>query len=259
MTAAGSTMLRAEKVSLSFGGVHAVVEVDIEVHEREIYAIIGPNGAGKTSFFNALTGYFFPDSGRVDFLGSDITRMPNYDRIARGMSRTFQTPSIFPELTVYENVVLGVHSRLAIAGSLRGLGARKKEADARVDELLGFVNLQRWKDTHVASLSHGSQRLVEIAACLSVDPKLVLLDEPTAGLAEADTSRVMEVVRDLRDRLGLTVVFVEHNMRFVSSLADMVMVMDRGSALLRGGPKEVLNDPRVREAYLGVEEETADV
>jgi branched-chain amino acid transport system ATP-binding protein len=255
----GKIMLRAENVSLSFGGVHAVVEVDIHVHEREIFAIIGPNGAGKTSFFNALTGYFFPDAGRVWFLDDEITRMPNYERIARGMSRTFQTPSIFPELTVYENVVLGVHSKMAIAGSLRGLGARKREADARVDELLGFVNLQRWKETQVASLSHGSQRLVEIAACLSVDPTLVLLDEPTAGLAEADTARVMEVVRDLRDRLGLTVVFVEHNMRFVSSLADTVMVMDRGRVLLRGGPKEVLNDHRVREAYLGAEEETADV
>ncbi|HEY1729740.1 MAG TPA: ABC transporter ATP-binding protein [Candidatus Baltobacteraceae bacterium] len=258
-TAGGATMLHAEKVSLSFGGVHAVVEVDIDVHEREIYAIIGPNGAGKTSFFNALTGFFFPEAGRVSFLGEDITRKPNYERIARGMSRTFQTPSIFPELTVYENVALGVHSRMGIAGSLRGLGARKKETDVRVDELLGFVNLQRWKETQVASLSHGSQRLVEIAACLSVDPKLVLLDEPTAGLAEADTARVMEVVRDLRDRLGLTVVFVEHNMRFVSSLADTVMVMDRGRALLRGGPQEVLNDSRVREAYLGAEEETADV
>lgn len=253
------SILRAEQVSLSFGGVHAVVEVDIDVQEREIYAIIGPNGAGKTSFFNALTGYFFPDAGRVWFLDDEITRTPNYERIARGMSRTFQTPSIFPELTVYENVVLGVHSKLSVAGSLRGLGGRKQQADARVDELLGFVNLGRWKETQVASLSHGSQRLVEIAACLSVDPKLVLLDEPTAGLAEADTERVMEVVRDLRDRLGLTVVFVEHNMRFVSTLADTVMVMDRGRVLLRGGPKEVLNDVRVREAYLGAEEETADV
>ena len=258
--ASNGSILRSEKVSLSFGGVHAVVEVDIDVHAREIHAIIGPNGAGKTSFFNALTGFYYPDAGRVWFLGEEITRLPNYTRIARGMSRTFQTPSIFPELTVYENVVLGVHSKLAIAGSLRGLSrGHRQEAETRVDELLGFVNLQRWKNTQVASLSHGSQRLVEIAASLSVSPKLVLLDEPTAGLAEADTARVMEVVRDLRDRLGLTVVFVEHNMRFVANLADTVMVMDRGSVLLRGGPKEVLNDHRVREAYLGAEEETTDV
>lgn len=255
VTRSGDTILRAESVSLSFGGVHAVVEVDIDVHEREIFAIIGPNGAGKTSFFNALTGYFFPDAGRVSFKGEDITRLPNYARIARGMSRTFQTPSIFPELTVYENVVLGVHSKMAKEGSLRGLSRdERKSANVRVDELLGFVNLQRWKETQVSALSHGSQRLVEIAACLSVSPTLVLLDEPTAGLAAADTARVMEVVHDLRDRLGLTVVFVEHNMRFVSSLADTVMVMDRGRVLLRGTPSEVLNDQRVREAYLGAEE-----
>ena len=255
MSETRDVMLRAEKVSLSFGGVHAVAEVDIDVHEREIFAIIGPNGAGKTSFFNALTGYFFPDDGRVWFKGEEITRLPNYARIARGMSRTFQTPSIFPELTVYENVVLGVHSKLAKESSLRGLSRDERNAaNARVDELLGFVNLQRWKETQVAALSHGSQRLVEIASCLSIDPTLVLLDEPTAGLAEADTARVMEVVRDLRNRLGLTVVFVEHNMRFVSSLADTVMVMDRGRVLLRGAPGEVLNDHRVREAYLGAEE-----
>jgi branched-chain amino acid transport system ATP-binding protein len=248
-------ILRAEKISLAFGGIRAVVDVDIDVHEREIFAIIGPNGAGKTTFFNALTGYFFPDAGRVWFLGEEITRTPNYVRISRGMSRTFQTPSIFPELTVHENVVLGVYSSMSMEGSLRSpSGNQRRTADERVDELLGFVNLRRWRDTQVASLSHGSQRLVEIAASLSVSPKLVLLDEPTAGLAEADTARVMEVVRDLRDRLGLTVLFVEHNMRFVSSLAEKVMVMDRGSVLLRGAPDEVLNDHRVQVAYLGTEE-----
>ena len=248
-------VLRAEKVSLAFGGVRAVVDVDIDVHEREIYAIIGPNGAGKTSFFNALTGFFYPDSGRIWLFGEEITRIKNHERVARGMSRTFQTPSIFPELTVHENVLLGVHSYMSMAGSLRGLTRTlRKTADDRVDELLGFVNLGRWENTQVASLSHGSQRLVEIAASLSVSPKLILLDEPTAGLAEADTDRVMDVVRDLRDRLGLTVVFVEHNMRFVAMLADTVMVMDRGRVLTRGLPDKVLSDHKVREAYLGPEE-----
>jgi branched-chain amino acid transport system ATP-binding protein len=248
-------MLSAENVSLSFGGVHAVAGVDIAVHEREIYAIIGPNGAGKTSFFNALSGYFYPDAGRVMFRDEEITRMPNYARVRLGMSRTFQTPSIFPELTVEENVLVGVHSQMALAGRATVLGkAQRAAVGARVDELLGFVNLQRLKDRQVANLSHGSQRLVEIATCLSVSPALILLDEPTAGLAEADTARVMEVVRDLHHRLGLTVVFVEHNMRFVSALAHTVMVMNRGTVLRRGKPAEVLSDPEVREAYLGSEE-----
>jgi branched-chain amino acid transport system ATP-binding protein len=248
-------MLSAENISLSFGGVHAVAGVDITVHEREIYAIIGPNGAGKTSFFNALSGYFYPDSGSVTFRGQDITRAPNYERVQLGMSRTFQTPSIFPELTVEENLLVGVHSQMSLAGRVRVLGkSLRASVDERVDELLGFVNLQRMKQRQVAALSHGSQRLVEIAACLSVSPALILLDEPTAGLAQADTARVMDVVRDLHARLGLTVVFVEHNMRFVSALAQTVMVMNRGTVLKGGAPAEVLSDPEVREAYLGSEE-----
>ncbi len=255
MGEAAPVMLSAENVSLSFGGVHAVVGVDITVHEREIYAIIGPNGAGKTSFFNALSGYFYPDAGRVSFRGEEITRIPNYARVRLGMSRTFQTPSVFPELTVEENVLVGVHSQMSLAGRARVLGkSLRARVDERVDELLGFVNLQRVKNRQVAALSHGSQRLCEIAMCLSASPELILLDEPTAGLAQADTSRVMEVVRDLHARLGLTVVFVEHNMRFVSALAQMVMVMNRGSVLRRGTPAEVLSDREVRDAYLGAEE-----
>ncbi len=250
-----AVMLAAENVSLSFGGVHAVVGVDLTIHEREIFAIIGPNGAGKTSFFNALSGYFFPDEGRVTFRGQDITRMPNHARVALGMSRTFQTPSVFPELTVEENILVGVHSQMSLAGRVRVLGkSQRASVDERVDELLGFVNLERYKHRQVSVLSHGSQRLVEIATCLSISPSLILLDEPTAGLAEADTARVMEVVRDLHARLGLTVVFVEHNMRFVSALAQQVMVMNRGTVLKRGAPAEVLSDPAVREAYLGSEE-----
>lgn len=255
MNGSAPVMLSAENISLSFGGVHAVVGVDITVHEREIYAIIGPNGAGKTSFFNALSGYFFPDAGSVTFRGEDITRAPNYKRVQLGMSRTFQTPSVFPELTVEENLLVGVHSQMSLAGRVRVLGkSLRATVDGRVDELLGFVNLQRVKQRQVAALSHGSQRLVEIAACLSVSPALILLDEPTAGLAQADTARVMDVVRDLHARLGLTVVFVEHNMRFVSALAQTVMVMNRGSVLKGGPPAEVLSDPEVREAYLGSEE-----
>ena len=252
---AASAILTAEKVSLSFGGVHAVVDVDITLREREIYAIIGPNGAGKTSFFNALSGFFYPDAGRVWFRGEEITRVPNYARVRLGMSRTFQTPSIFPELTVEENVLIGVQSHMALAGRFQALGkSLRASLDERVDELLGFVDLRRVKRRQVAALSHGSQRLVEVATSLSVSPTLILLDEPTAGLAEADTARVMEVVRDLHDRLGLTVLFVEHNMRFVAAMAQTVMVMNRGSVLKRGAPAEVLSDPEVREAYLGSEE-----
>jgi branched-chain amino acid transport system ATP-binding protein len=252
--AAGAPMLAAKGVALSFGGVQAVAGVDLDVAEREIVAIIGPNGAGKTSFFNALSGFFYPDAGSVTFRGRDITRMRNFERIRLGMSRTFQTPSVFAELTVRENIMMGLQAHAGVAFNVRGLGARGRELAARGDELLDFVQLGRSKERQVATLSHGGQRLVEIAMSLSTSPACVLLDEPTAGLAAADTTRIMEVVRDLHGRLGLTVIFVEHNMRFVSALAHSVLCMNRGKVIARGTPSAVLSDAQVREAYLGSEE-----
>jgi branched-chain amino acid transport system ATP-binding protein len=219
-----------------------------------IHAVIGPNGAGKTTFFNALSGFYLPDEGSVSFLGEDVTRMSNWQRIKRGMSRTFQTPSIFPELSVYENLRIGVVSTAGMAFDLQPpRGARAREIDARIEELLGFVNLSRLKDRPVAELSHGSQRLCEIAMSLSTQPKLVLLDEPMAGLAESETARIIGVIRDLHDRLGLTVLFVEHNMRVVLSLAHTITVLDRGKKLAEGTPGEIASNAAVREAYLGKE------
>ncbi len=252
---AAPVILEATGVRLAFGGVRAVDGVDLRVREREIAALIGPNGAGKTSLFNALTGFFYPDAGTVRFRGEDVTRMPNWQRISRGIGRTFQSPSIFPEMSVAQNLTIGIQSSFRLSLSLRPPSAgRRRELEARLVELLGFVKLERLRDRQVAELSHGDQRLVEIAMSLSTSPKLIMLDEPTAGLAEADTSRILSIVRDLHDRLGLTVLFVEHNMRFVAALAQTVTMMDRGRVLLDGPPSVVLKDPRARDAYLGAEE-----
>jgi branched-chain amino acid transport system ATP-binding protein len=247
-------LLEAKDVSKYFGGVHACEGVSLGVREKAIHAVIGPNGAGKTTFFNTLSGFYYPDGGRVFFDGEEITRMPNWRRIAKGMSRTFQTPSIFPELTVHDNVMLGVRSKAGMAFRARP-PTREQEAtlEARVDELLGFVNLARFKERPVAELSHGSQRLCEIAMSLSTDPRLVLLDEPMAGLAESETERVIGVIRGLHDKLGLTVLFVEHNMRVVLGLAQRITVLDRGSVLAEGTPSEIAANETVRDAYLGKE------
>jgi len=246
------TLLRAEHIVKAFGGVRAVDDVSMDVREGTIHALIGPNGAGKTTFFNAISGYALPESGLVTFGGTDVTRTMNWRRIRMGMGRTFQTPSLFPELTVDENIRLGVRAKAKQAFRLREPGgAAKASVDARVDELLGFVNLSAQRDRLVAELAHGSQRLVEIAMSLSTDPVLVLLDEPMAGLAEAETDRIMRVIRDLRTRLGLTVLFVEHNMRVVLSLADRISVLDRGKLLAEGAPAEIAANERVRSAYLG--------
>ena len=245
-------LLDASHVSKVFGGVRAVDDVTMQVREGTIHALIGPNGAGKTTFFNAVSGYALPESGHVSFRGKDVTRAVNWKRVAMGMGRTFQTPSVFPELTVDENVRLGVRAHAGQAFRLRTpRGAAAAAVDARVDELLRFVNLISQRGRLVAELAHGSQRLVEIAMSLSTDPVLVLLDEPMAGLAEAETDRIVGVIRDLRARLGLTVLFVEHNMRVVLSLADRITVLDRGKLLAEGTPREIAANEAVRNAYLG--------
>jgi branched-chain amino acid transport system ATP-binding protein len=247
-------LLSAHNVSKNFGGLQAVRDVSLEVRQGSIHALIGPNGAGKTTFFNTLSGFYLPDEGKVIFRGADITREASWKRIRRGMSRTFQTPSIFPELSVHENLMIGVQAQQNLAFEMRVPSrAQRSRLESRVDELLGFVDLTRVKERPVAELSHGSQRLCEIALSLTTEPVLVLLDEPMAGLAEAETARVINTVRDLRDRLGLTVLFVEHNMRVVLNVAETITVLDRGAKLAEGPPAQIAADEAVREAYLGRE------
>ena len=247
-------ILEAIDVCKNFGGLQAVRDMSLQVRQGSIHALIGPNGAGKSTFFNTLSGYYLPDSGQVKFLGEDITTEVTWKRIRRGMSRTFQTPSIFPELSVEENLLIGVQAKQNLAFEFRVPPPnQRKKLESRVEELLGFVNLTRYKDRPVAELSHGSQRLCEIAMSLTTEPILVLLDEPMAGLAEAETSRVINVVRDLRDRLGLTVLFVEHNMRVVLNVAEIITVLDRGRKLAEGPPAKIAANEEVREAYLGKE------
>ena len=247
-------VLEAIDVCKNFGGLQAVREMSLQVRQGSIHALIGPNGAGKSTFFNTLSGYYLPDSGQVKFRGEDITTDITWKRIRRGMSRTFQTPSIFPELSVGENLIIGVQAQQNVAFQFRVPPPnQRRKLESRVDELLGFVNLTRYKDRPVAELSHGSQRLCEIAMSLTTEPILVLLDEPMAGLAEAETTRVINVVRDLRDRLGLTVLFVEHNMRVVLNVAETITVLDRGRKLAEGPPAQIAANEEVREAYLGKE------
>ena len=254
MSSNGQVLLEARGVCKHFGGLQAVRDVSLDVVAGKIHALIGPNGAGKSTFFNTLSGYYFPDAGTVKFRGEEITREVTWRRIRRGMSRTFQTPSIFPELSVHENLMIGVQAQQKVAFEMRiPPASQRSRLESRVEELLGFVNLTRVQHRPVAELSHGSQRLCEIAMSLTTDPTLVLLDEPMAGLAEAETTRVINTVRDLRDRLGLTVLFVEHNMRVVLNVAETITVLDRGAKLAEGTPQEISSNEAVREAYLGRE------
>jgi branched-chain amino acid transport system ATP-binding protein len=247
-------ILEAKNVSKHFGGVRAVEDVSLQVPRGSIQAIIGPNGAGKSTLFNALSGFYIPDQGSVTFSGADITRARAYERVKMGMGRTFQTSSVFPNLTVYDNLLIGVQSAEKLAFNLRPpTGAKRAEINAKVERLLDFVNLRASAHRPVSELAHGSQRLCEIAMSLSTDPILVLLDEPMAGLAQKETERVVDVIRKLHGELGLTVLFVEHNMRVVLSLAERIMVLDRGKTLAKGTPDEISNNEAVRDAYIGKE------
>lgn len=247
-------ILEASNVSKRFGGVRAVEDVSLQVPRGSIQAIIGPNGAGKSTLFNSLSGFYFPDTGSVRFNGVDVTRATGHARVKMGMGRTFQTSSVFPNLSVYDNLLIGVQSAEKLAFRFRPpAGAKRAEINAKIERLLDFVNLGSAAHRPVSELAHGSQRLCEIAMSLSTDPTLVLLDEPMAGLAQKETERVVEVIRKLHGELGLTVLFVEHNLRVVLSLAQRIMVLDRGKTLAKGTPEEISNNEAVRDAYIGKE------
>jgi branched-chain amino acid transport system ATP-binding protein len=247
-------IFQADNIVKHFGGVRAVEDVSLTVNAGSIQAIIGPNGAGKSTLFNALSGFYRCDSGKVTFKGVDITNAPIHRRIAMGLGRTFQTSSVFPNLTVWDNLLIGLQSAANLAFRFRPVSsAQRKTMEEKIERLIDFVNLKTSAHRPVAELAHGSQRLCEIAMSLSTDPELVMLDEPMAGLAHAETTRVVEVIRKLHSELGLTVLFVEHNMRVVLSLAQRVMVLDRGRVLAEGTPAEISANEAVRDAYIGKE------
>ncbi|MGH8875243.1 MAG: ABC transporter ATP-binding protein, partial [Acidimicrobiia bacterium] len=214
--------------------------------------VIGPNGAGKTTLFNLITGYLRPDAGRVLFDGADVTGHPTH-RIARaGIARAFQITSIFPKLTVFENVQLGILARRG--ETARVVGVVKGRHATQVMEILEAVGLAGTRDLQAGNLSHGDQRALELAISLTLEPKLLLLDEPTAGMAPAETAKTMELIRAIAIERHLTLLFCEHDMEVVFDTADRILVMHQGRRLAEGTPEEIRAHPEVRAVYLGEEE-----
>jgi branched-chain amino acid transport system ATP-binding protein len=244
-------MLQVEAVDKSFGDFMAVYGASLSVGKGELVAVIGPNGAGKTTLFNLITGQLWPDRGRITFRGEEITGLPAYEICRRGIGRSFQIVNIFPRLTVFGNVQVAVLSQQRRSNNIFSPAQNLAVEETR--RILESVGLSDTAANTAGSLSHGDQKILEIAIALGNEPELLILDEPTAGMSPEETAATLELIKNLARSRGLTILFCEHDMDVVFSIAQSIMVMHQGRTLIQGKPEEVRENRKVQEAYLGGE------
>jgi branched-chain amino acid transport system ATP-binding protein len=250
------TLLQTAALRKEFGGLVAVNDVDFTIPQGSIVSLIGPNGAGKTTFFNMITGVYKVTAGVVEFAGEDITDRPPHYVTERGIGRTFQNIRLFQEMTALENVLVGMHCRLkgGILSSIFGLPRVRREergARERAHELLAYCSLEGVEEDYARNLSYGDQRRLELARALATEPKLLLLDEPTAGMNPQETARFTDFLGKLRGERPITILLIEHDMKVVMGISERVTVLDYGEKIAEGTPSEIVKNERVIEAYLG--------
>lgn len=252
-------ILEIKDASLRFGGVTALDQVSYEVQEGEIFSLIGPNGAGKTSMLNCISGLYKPSSGSIYFKGEDITRYKPHKRASMGIARAFQNIELFPHLSVLDNLMLGRHVRMKtglLAGGLYWGKAQKEEIEHRkkVEQVIDFLEIEDIRNTPVGTLSYGLQKRVETGRALAMEPEILLLDEPMAGMNSEEKEDMARYIIDIHEEMNTTIILIEHDMGVVMDLSDHIAVLDFGKLIGYGTPEEIQNNPKVIEAYLGEEE-----
>ncbi|MEM6635392.1 MAG: ABC transporter ATP-binding protein [Pseudomonadota bacterium] len=246
-------ILEIKGVSKRFGGLQALSDVNLSVEENSVHAIIGPNGAGKSTLLNCLVGKLIPDTGAVTFMNHSVLGRKPYEINQMGISRVFQTPEIFTDLTVIENVMIPCFAKRDGAFRMHAFETVHHEKDLveKAEQILVDVNMMDKRDMHAGAMSRGDKRRLEMAMCLVQDPKLLLLDEPTAGMARADTNNTIDLLKEINDKRAITMAIIEHDMHVVFSLAERITVLAQGTPLVEDTPDNIKGHPKVQEAYLG--------